>query len=160
MSSSATNIRHDWYQTDEKVVVTVLIKNVLKHNVDIQTERVILTADDYTLDLALFKPIVVDRSSHRISPVKIEITLAKVVGERWPTLTFDKDAAAVATIPTTSTVVPSSTDKVVKMYKHDWDQLEKQVEKDDEAEKKEVRGQLVFFIPFLLLIFSYFIQTE
>lgn len=162
MSSSATTtttttpIRHDWYQTDEKVVITVLIKNVREHNVDIQPERVVLTADDFTLALPLFKPIVVDRSTYRISPVKIEITLAKEVGTRWSTLTFDAAAASVATIPTATTTVPI--DKVANIYKHDWDQLEKQIEKE-EADKKEVRNTVTTII-FCSFVIFFFVQGD
>lgn len=124
-------IRHDWYQTDEKVVVTVLMKNITDCSVDIQPDRVLLTADEKTLDLQLCKEIDIHKSSHKRSPVKMEITLIKKIGERWPSLVADKDEAAAAA------VAP----KVVNIYKQDWESLQKQIEKEEE-EKGEVSSDV------------------
>lgn len=115
-----SSVRHDWYQTDEKVVITVLIKNALKYNVDIEPMQVSLTADDYSLDLLLYKEINKEKSSHKITPIKVEITLAKLVGERWPSLTAPEKAAE-----------PNVLTKVAKIYKQDWDTLEKEIEKEE-----------------------------
>lgn len=119
-------IRHDWYQTDEKVVITVLMKNITDCSVDIQPDRVLLAADEKTLDLQLCKEIDVSKSSHKRSPVKMEITLTKKIGERWPSLVADKDEAAATAAP-----------KVTKIYKQDWESLQKEIEKEEE-EKGEV----------------------
>lgn len=136
MSSS---VRHDWYQTDEKVVITVLVKNAKHYDVQIQPRDIHIEADDYTLDLKLFAAINQERSTYRIVPVKVEVTLFKLVGERWPVLeapaaALDSDApvAAVDLLPA----------KVVKIYKQDWDSVEKQIEKEEE-ENTEVRAHVV-----------------
>lgn len=120
-------IRHDFYQTDEKVVVTVMIKNATNCTVQIQPQHVHMSATDYTLDLDLAHPIDVERSNYRVGTVKVEITLAKLVGERWAGLTRPASEAAAAAVP----------DKVANIYKQDWDSLEKQIENNEE-EYKEV----------------------
>lgn len=139
-----TTIRHDWYQTDEKVVVTVLMKNITDCSVDIQANRVLLTADEKSLDLQLCKEIVVHKSSHKRSPVKMEITLTKKIGERWPSLVADKDEAAAA----------AADPKVAKIYKQDWDSLQKQIEKEEE-EKGEVCSDVM--TPYFCLLMPYFV---
>lgn len=126
--ASSSAVRHDWYQTDEKVVVTVLVKNAQHYDVQIESDRVHITADAYTLDLKLFASIDKERSTYRVVPVKIEVTLFKVVGERWPSLEAPVANEAAAVVP----------DKVLKIYKHDWDSVEKQIEKEEE-EKPEVQ---------------------
>lgn len=119
-----SSVRHDWYQTDEKVVITVLVKNAKNYDVQIHPRDVHIVADDYTLDLKLFAAIDHQRSTYRIVPVKVEVTLFKLVGERWPVLEApaSEDMTAVDLLPA----------KVVKIYKQDWDSVEKQIEKDEE----------------------------
>lgn len=122
---TCSSVRHDWYQTDEKVVITALVKNAKNYDVQIEPDRLHITADDYQLNLKLFAGINKERSTYRIVPVKVEVTLFKLVGERWPSLELPANQADV---------VP---DKVVKIYKQDWDSVEKQIEKEEE-EKPEV----------------------
>lgn len=122
-------IRHDWYQTDEKVVITVMIKNCTAETctVQIQSDRVRLTTDsaiDYSLDLQLLHPIDADRSTYRISSVKVEITLVKFIGCRWANLTRPDDPAELE---------PPA--KVVSIYKNDWNALEKSVENNEEYQE-------------------------
>lgn len=119
-----SSIRHDWYQTDEKVVITALIKNAKNYDVQIESDLVHIKADEYQLDVNLYAGINKERSTYRIVPVKVEVTLYKLVGERWPSL--ERPANEVIVVP----------DKVVTIYKQ-WDSLEKQIEKEEE-EKPEV----------------------
>jgi len=125
MTSDAGLLRHDWYQTDQKVVINVLIKNVQNYTVDIQPKRVTLTADEHKCDFTLYHEVIPEKSTHRCSPVKVEITLAKTVGERWPTLIAPPDTAAKS----------GEADKIVKIFNHDWDSLEQQIKKEEEENK-------------------------
>ncbi|ALC46208.1 Sgt1 [Drosophila busckii] len=117
------SVRHDWYQSESKVVITVLLKNATEKNYDVKIEeqKVHMTADGYELLLNLFHPIVVERSSHKAYPSKVEITLAKTTGDRWENLE-QKAAAPVATVP---------------KQRKNWDQLVSEEEKIDEKEAKE-----------------------
>lgn len=120
------SIRHDWYQTEEKVVVTVWLKKAEERNckISIEENRLLLeTNDDYKLELHLFQPINTEKSFYKFLSVKVEITLFKSVGHRWPELTKEK----AETKPT-----------VVNIYSKDWDSLAKTIEK----EKAEVNHHI------------------
>lgn len=118
-----STVRHDWYQSETKVVITVMLKNAKEKNykVDLEPSRVHMTADDYELDLKLFAPIVVERSSYKDFPSKVEITLAKETGNRWDGL-----EEAVKLKPANAAPPP--------INKKNWDSLAKEVEKSEEAE--------------------------
>ncbi|KAH8354472.1 hypothetical protein KR084_011980 [Drosophila pseudotakahashii] len=117
------SVRHDWYQSETKVVITVLLKNATDKNyaVEISQNRVHMTADGYELDLKLLHPIVVERSSHKAFPSKVEITLAKETGVRWENLEEKNVVVAAAAAPAKA---------------KNWDQLVSEEEKIDEKEAK------------------------
>lgn len=117
------SVRHDWYQSETKVVITVMLKNAKEKNyeVNIEQQRVHMTADGYELDIQLFAPINVERSSHKDYPSKVEITLAKETGIRWDALEQKAAAQIQMTAPP-------------PIHKKDWDSLAKEVEKSEEAE--------------------------
>uniref|UniRef100_A0A1B0AB01 SGS domain-containing protein n=1 Tax=Glossina pallidipes TaxID=7398 RepID=A0A1B0AB01_GLOPL len=118
------SVRHDWYQSDAKVVVTVLLKNAKEKNykVTIEPQHFNMTADGYELDLRLYAPINVERSSYKDYPSKVEITLAKQEGIRWESLETKTVTAAPALI------APPP------IHKKNWDSLAKEVEKKEEEE--------------------------
>lgn len=126
----SSDIKFDWYQTEDKVVITVLIKNAKDYKVDIHGDRVVVTVDENTLPLQLLREIIPEKSSHKASSVKVEISLAKTISERWPSLTAPVDKAAEE--------LPN---KAVQMYKQDWNSLEKEIDKEGE-DKKEVNQRI------------------
>lgn len=114
------SIRHDWYQTETYVKVTVLLKNAAEKNyiVKIEPDRLEMTADDnYRLDLNLLKTVDADKSTYKAFPSKVEITLYKVVGERWETLEKKvvEEVQAYAAIGNTK----------------NWDKVAKEIEEKD-----------------------------
>lgn len=116
--------KYDFYQTEQKVVIDILLKNAIdKHyQVTIEDQDVHLTADEgIDLTIRLCKPINKESSTHKASPSKIEIVLMKVTGEHWPQLERAKEAQ-VAT--------------PVKKQPKDWDKLAKEVEKTEEQERQ------------------------
>lgn len=115
-----STIRHDWYQTEDKVVVTVMLKNPERQNckVTIEPDRLLLEADDYKLELNLLETINTEKSFYKFGSVKVEITLVKFIGRRWAVLT--KETAE--TKPTT-----------VSIYQKDWDAMAKIVEQEKDA---------------------------
>lgn len=124
---SSTALKHDWYQTEEKVVVNIMIKKAEELNckVTIEQDRLLLEADgDHRLELHLCESINAEKSYHKIGSVKVEVTLMKLVGRSWADLTKEKAEAKP---------------KAVKIYKQDWDSLAKSIEK----EKGEVRYLLL-----------------
>lgn len=96
-----SSLRHDWYQTEQKVVIDVLVKNAKTRNctVDIQSHRVSVRGDDLELDLDLQHEIDASKSSFRVLMVKIEITLHKLVGERWTSLTRSETSEPIKSLP-------------------------------------------------------------
>lgn len=113
------SVRHDWYQTDDKVVVTVLLKNAVEKNYQclINEDSVSLTAENYELKLELFNPIITDKSSHKSTPSKIEIVLLKRDFNRWSTLErkMPEEPKPVA----------------IKKKPEDWEKLTKEIEKSE-----------------------------
>lgn len=119
----STAVRHDWYQTEEKVVVNVMIKKAEELNckVTIEADRLLIEADgDIRLEFHLCQSINTEKSSYKFGSVKVEITLMKLVGQRWADLTKEK----AETKP-----------EIVSIYRKDWDSLTKTIEQ----EKAEVR---------------------
>lgn len=125
------SVRHDWYQSDSKVVITVLLKNATEKNysVDIEREKVIMKADNYELELQLYRPIVPEKSSYKSTPSKVEICLAKEFGDRW-------DSLEVKNVPKVNVPPP--------IHKQNWDKIAKEVEKNEESEaqSEEALNQL------------------
>ncbi|XP_045113407.1 protein SGT1 homolog isoform X2 [Portunus trituberculatus] len=138
-------IKHDWYQTEAFVIVTVLVKNLKQEDVKVDfTEKTVSVSaplpsgSEYSLELDLCHPINPAQSSFRVVPSKIEIKMKKVDGIRWGALEGDGEPPSVkASIPGTSeaTKVPSYPTSASK--KHDWDKLEAEVKKEEEEEKLE-----------------------
>lgn len=114
----STILKHDWYQTEEKVVVNVMIKKAEELNckVTIEQDRLLLEADgDIRLELHLCEPINVEKSTYKFGSVKVEVTLMKLVGTRWADLTKEKAETKPA---------------VVNIYKQDWDSVAKSIEQE------------------------------
>lgn len=86
-------IRHEWFQTENTVNVSVFVKNVKKEAVTVQIEEqslevVIKLSDggEYQLNLDLCDKIVPSKSSYQILSTKIEIILHKSKPCRWLSL--------------------------------------------------------------------------
>jgi suppressor of G2 allele of SKP1 len=116
------SVRHDWYQTDEKVVITVMLKNAAEKNYkcDISENVVVLTADNYELHLELLNPIVIDKSTHKATPSKVEIILWKRDFCRWNALERKPEEPKPVVVK--------------KKQPGDWEKLTKEIEKTDEKE--------------------------
>ncbi|XP_064535794.1 protein SGT1 homolog [Drosophila montana] len=116
------SMRFDWYQSETKVVITVLLKGAIEKNyaVKIEAQKVHMTADGHEMLLHLLHPIVVERSSHKAYATKVEITLAKETGVRWENL--EQKAEPVAVLSTRQA--------------KNWDRLVIEEEKIDEKEAK------------------------
>ena len=118
------SVRHDWYQTDEKVVVTVLLKNAVEKNYqcEILPDSVALTAENYELRLELLNPIQPEKSTHKATPSKVEIILLKQDFVRWGSLErkIEEQPKPVA---------------IKKKQPDDWEKLAKEVEKSEDKEE-------------------------
>ncbi|KLJ11979.1 hypothetical protein EMPG_09620 [Blastomyces silverae] len=156
----ATNVRHEWYQTHDTVVITLYAKGVPKEKaeIDIQEDSLSITfptasGSDYSFNLdPLFSPVDSTSSKATVMSTKIEIILRKKKpGQKWgglegtprpgkkettsPTIT---PATIVAPQPST---VTSSTDQVPsyptssRTGPKDWDKVASSLTK--KKKKKE-----------------------
>ncbi|XP_043488855.1 protein SGT1 homolog isoform X2 [Polistes fuscatus] len=136
-------IKHDWYQTETHIIITILAKNT--ENVKIVYEKTTLSVSaklpsgsDYSLELDLAHPIVPDQCSYKILPSKIEIKLKKQDGIRWTILEGNPVKNVVEPIPQeilqsgNQPKYPSSSKK-----SKDWNKVEKEIEKQEAEEKPE-----------------------
>ncbi|GAB0094685.1 Sgt1 [Sergentomyia squamirostris] len=120
------SIRHDWYQSETSVVVTVLLKNAAEKNysVEITEQTLDVTAEGYSLHLDLSHPVNAEASTHKVTPSKIEITLKKITGERWNNLQKEE--------PVKPAVQPKGAPN--------WDQIAKETEAKEAEEAKGEDG--------------------
>jgi suppressor of G2 allele of SKP1 len=89
-----SKIKHEYYQNQSKIFLSLLAKGVPKDKtvVDIQERSINIsfpTLDDGTFDFSLdplYEPIDPSKSTFRITPSKIELTLEKAFPKKWPTL--------------------------------------------------------------------------
>jgi len=135
--------RHDWYQTNSHVIVTILIKNVKKEeskiiisekNVDIEV-KLPVTGSEYQMHFNLLDNITVPESSYTILSTKIEIKLKKSREGRWSSL---EDTGG--SVQAWDVVVDTKTEKGL-LYptsaKHgtkNWDKVEAPKEDDDKLD--------------------------
>lgn len=95
VQTPASKIRHEWFQTNDDVVVTLFAKGVPKDktSVEIQGNSLFIsfplpTGSDFEFSLdPLFAKIDHSVSSAKITSAKVEFTLKKSTpGEKWPSL--------------------------------------------------------------------------
>ncbi|GAA5879799.1 hypothetical protein JCM16303_004184 [Sporobolomyces ruberrimus] len=144
-----SKIRHEWYQTDSEVVVSVFVRNVKEEDLKVEIEPKSLslsihlpTGSDIVFDLdPLAHEIDPKRSSYRVLQPKIEIKLTKVdAGIKWDKVEGeDQGAAQKPNAPTPSAqtssthAYPSSSRK-----RHDWDKIIKDAAEEDEKLQKDI----------------------
>ncbi|KAF9790051.1 hypothetical protein SFRURICE_002416 [Spodoptera frugiperda] len=132
-------IKHDWYQTESQVVITILVKNAPKDKVKVDYgERSLSVSSaipdsdsEYSLELDLAHEVVPNLCTHVVTPSKIEVKLRKKEGLRWTQLDGDRADDHVKAIPQGPVQQPP------KLFKKDWDKIEKDIKKMEEEEKPE-----------------------
>ncbi|KAK1326144.1 hypothetical protein QJS10_CPA01g02268 [Acorus calamus] len=134
--------RHDYYNTQTEVVLTIFSKGIPSNNVVIDFGEQMLSVtidmpgeDAYHFQPRLFGKIVPEKCRYQVLPSKIEIRLLKAESLTWTSLEFSKDKVVPQKIIASSgakaqkPAYPSSKPKV------DWDKLEAQVKKEEKEEK-------------------------
>lgn len=128
-------VRHEWFQNENYVTISVFIKKVKPETVTIDLEERALsltiklpTGSDFCFDLdPLAHEIIPGESKYSVLSTKIEIKLKKkVMGIKWSVLEGedDENLAQITTLnDTNKPSYPSSSKK-----KYDWDSLEKSIE--------------------------------
>lgn len=134
----SSEIRHEWYQTEQKVVVSVFIKNAQSRNCIVQIEResFSVTADDVSaLEFKLAHPINEAQSTFKLLSVKLEVTLKKLSGDRWDTLekVAERESAPAQNMQAAQSAAPSA--GVAPKDHKDWDKLVKDICEKEDIEK-------------------------
>ncbi|XP_053622162.1 protein SGT1 homolog [Plodia interpunctella] len=139
-------IKHDWYQTDAQVVVTILLKNAPVDKVKVHygernlsvTSAMPGTDAEYSLEIELAHEVVPSMCSYTVTPSKIEVKLRKKEGLRWTLLEGEGKEEQVKAIP--QAVLDASgpvQQQPPKLFRKDWDKIEKDIKKMEEEEKPE-----------------------
>lgn len=93
-AAPAQKIRHEWYQNNQNVIVTIYAKGVAKDKIDVEIEEDSVhisfphpsdpsSAFIFNLD-PLFALIDTSKSKYQVMSTKVELTLAKAVsGQKW-----------------------------------------------------------------------------
>uniref|UniRef100_A0A8C8YRB5 Protein SGT1 homolog n=1 Tax=Prolemur simus TaxID=1328070 RepID=A0A8C8YRB5_PROSS len=136
----ARNGMYDWYQTESQVIVTLMIKNVQKNDVNVEFSEKELSAlvklpsgEDYNLKLRLLYPIIPEQSTFKVLSTKIEIKMKKPEAVRWETLEGQGDVSKPKQfIADVKNLYPSSSH-----YTRNWDKLVGEIKEEEKNEKLE-----------------------
>ncbi|XP_073436441.1 protein SGT1 homolog isoform X3 [Dendrobates tinctorius] len=137
--TKATKYRHDWYQTESQVIVTVMMKNVQKEDVHIQFAERQLTLnvnlpseENYNLTLFLFHSIVPEQSTFKVLSTKIEIKMKKTEALRWDKLEGQAEQHLKHFTAEAMHKYPSSSH-----YTKNWDKLVGEIKEEEKNENLE-----------------------
>jgi suppressor of G2 allele of SKP1 len=143
-----SNPRHEFYQTDNQVIISIFIKGATKTEIDFQEKAVSLSVKldatrEFQLDFdPLCEAIDPSSSSYCTLSTKIEIKLAKkVAGKRWTQLVGASDDVAIIMANPDQAANISHTYPSSSKKKADWNKIEKTMEEE------KVEGEQVFFNP-------------
>ncbi|XP_008852922.1 protein SGT1 homolog [Nannospalax galili] len=135
-----SKIKYDWYQTESQVIITLMIKNVQKNDVNVEFSEKELSAlvklpsgDDYNLKLRLLHPIIPEQSTFKVLSTKIEIKMKKPEAVRWEKLEGQGDVPTPKQfIADVKNLYPSSSH-----YTRNWDKLVGEIKEEEKNEKLE-----------------------
>uniref|UniRef100_A0A8C7EJB9 Protein SGT1 homolog n=1 Tax=Neovison vison TaxID=452646 RepID=A0A8C7EJB9_NEOVI len=135
-----SKIKYDWYQTESQVIITLMIKNVQKNNVNVEFSEKELSAlvilpsgEDYNLKLRLLHPIIPEQSTFKVLSTKIEIKMKKTEAVRWEKLEGQGDVPKPKQfIADVKNLYPSSSH-----YTRNWDKLVGEIKEEEKNEKLE-----------------------
>lgn len=135
-----SKIKYDWYQTESQVIVTLMIKNVQKDDVNVKFSEKELSAlvklpsgEDYNLKLRLFHPVIPEQSTYKVLSTKIEIKMKKPEAVRWEKLEGQGDVPKPKQfVADVKNLYPSSSH-----YTRNWDKLVGEIKEEEKNEKLE-----------------------
>ncbi|KAL1780987.1 SGT1-like [Sigmodon hispidus] len=133
-------IKYDWYQTESQVIITLMIKNIQKNDVNVEFSEKEMSAlvklpsgEEYNLKLKLLHPIVPEQSTFRVLSTKIEIKMKKPEAVRWEKLEGQGDEPTPKQFTADAKhLYPSSSH-----YTRNWDKLVGEIKEEEKNEKLE-----------------------
>ncbi|XP_036413103.1 protein SGT1 homolog [Colossoma macropomum] len=132
-------VKHDWYQTESQVTITIMVKNAKKEDVTVTFEEKELRADvklpsgeDYCLHIHLLHPVVPEQSTYRILSTKVEIKMKKTEAIRWEKLEGEGTLSNMKHFAPSPNQYPSSSH-----YTRKWDKLVGDIKEEEKNENLE-----------------------
>lgn len=135
--SKMAKVRHDWYQSESEITIEVLLKNQKAEDVSVNftsdslSVEVKLPEDVYELKMKLAHEINPEMSQFKVLTSKIEIRLRKISAGQWTLLESKAVEESQQSTEASAPNYPTSSSK-----KHDWNKLEKEIEKEAEDENE------------------------
>ncbi|XP_023690539.1 protein SGT1 homolog isoform X1 [Paramormyrops kingsleyae] len=138
MQQAATaNVKHDWYQTESQVIVTIMVKNAKKEDVRVSFSEKALSAEvklpsgeDFSLKFILLHDVDPQQSSFKVLSTKVEIKMMKTEAIRWEKLEGEDSQPTVKHFMPNQ--YPSSSH-----YTRNWDKLVVDIKEEEKNEKLE-----------------------
>ncbi|XP_067890217.1 protein SGT1 homolog [Heterodontus francisci] len=135
---AAPKIKHDWYQTDSHVIITIMIKNASRDDVKVEFAEGYVSAsvklspeNVYSLELNLLHPIAAQHCAIKVLGTKIEIKLKKSEAIRWEKLE--------GVLPDVKHCVPEQPQRYPSSshFTKNWDKLVMEIKQEENEEKPE-----------------------
>jgi len=129
-------VRHEWYQTNTHIIITIFAKNVQKSDctIDLQEKSMsasikLSDASEFQLNFDLFDKIVPSQSTTTYMSTKIEIKLKKANQFRWKDLEGTGENIPTPVQQPQTTNSTNSQASVTSAYttKKNWDKIAKDV---------------------------------
>jgi len=113
-----TTLRHEFYETDEKITLTIFDKGVdiTQLSVSFDLRKFSYTNGDKSLDLELKGQIVPESCDYTVGKVKVEVKLVKATEGRWDSLVGDSPDPL-----STATFTPTPDPPGVRKPKKNWE---------------------------------------
>lgn len=142
--------RYEYYQSKEKMTVSVLAKNLSREDVEVTIEptrlRVLVRINgvaEVVVDKQLFAEVDVASSYFEVKRPKVEVVLLKAVPDSWPHLEGDGRASYIKAVRADEdAAAPSSSRPKAYASHRDWDSLGSEISKELDAEKPEGEAAL------------------
>ncbi|KAI0003703.1 SGS-domain-containing protein [Russula compacta] len=125
---ATTILRHEFYETDERLTLTVFDRGAdpAYVNVKFQPRSILYENGDKKLDLQPLKgQIDPDKSTFVVGKVKVEIRLVKAAQGRWGGLIGDAPDPLANTSPVTTTATKAGT--TLPQARKNWDSVTKTI---------------------------------
>ncbi|XP_046693448.1 protein SGT1 homolog isoform X2 [Silurus meridionalis] len=139
LRTATPHVKHDWYQTESQVTVTLMVKNVKKEDVRIMFQENELKAmvklpsgEVCSLNIHLLHPVVPEQSTYKILSTKVEIKMKKTEAIRWEKLEGEGILPDLKHFSPSQNQYPSSSH-----YTRNWDKLVGDIKEEEKNEKLE-----------------------
>ncbi|CAJ1071641.1 protein SGT1 homolog [Xyrichtys novacula] len=130
-------VKHDWYQTESQVIITVMAKNVPKDGVcanfmekELSCSIRLASGESYNLSFLLLHSIIPQQSSFKILSTKVEFKMKKTDAIRWEKLEGEGQESNIKHFNPNQ--YPTSSH-----YTRKWDKMVVDISEEEKNEKLE-----------------------